>query len=86
MSRYQSEGFSELNLRDLLSDPSLIHHIPLEIDSALTRSALLQGLAIQVWDFCQQKRLSGSRATTLLWLQSRQEDLYMPLPFITDSY
>ncbi|KAJ5882443.1 uncharacterized protein N7529_001115 [Penicillium soppii] len=82
MSRYQSEGFSELNLRDLLSDPSLIHHIPLEIDSAMTRSALLQGLAIQVWDFCQQKRLSGSRATTLLWLQSRQEDLYATLKTI----
>jgi hypothetical protein len=71
---------SELNLRDLLSDPSLINHIPPELDAEIARTALLNGLAIQTWEFRQQMLLSqgsqsGPKATTRLWLQSRQEDL-----------
>ena len=72
-----------MSLRDLLSDPSLINHVSPELDSEIARSALLHGLAIQVWEFRQQNLLSqGSqsapRATARLWLQSRQEDLYAP--------
>ncbi|KAJ5632014.1 hypothetical protein N7490_008353 [Penicillium lividum] len=78
-------GSSELNLCDLLSDPSLLHHLPTELDSAMAKSALLQGLALQVWELCQQMRLSGSRATTLLWLQSRQEDLHATLKSVQDT-
>ncbi|KAJ5698061.1 hypothetical protein N7462_000066 [Penicillium macrosclerotiorum] len=76
--RYRTIGLSELNLRDLLSDPSLIGNFPPELDLEIARSALLQGLALQVWEFRQQMLLSqgSSRATTRLWLQSRQEDLY----------
>jgi hypothetical protein len=71
---------SELNLRDLLSDPTLINHIPPELDADVAQTALLHGLAIQTWEFRQQMLLSqgsqsGSKATTRLWLQSRQEDL-----------
>lgn len=73
-------GCSELNLRDLLSDPSLMSQLPPDLDLEIARSALLQGLALQVWEFRQQMLLSqnsrsGPRATTRLWLQSRQEDL-----------
>ncbi|KAJ5778761.1 hypothetical protein N7520_002007 [Penicillium odoratum] len=78
-------GLSELNLCDLLSDPSLLHHLPPELDSAMAKSALLQGLALQVWELCQQRRLSRSRATTLLWLQSRQEELYATLKSVQDT-
>lgn len=78
-SRYRVQGPSDLDLRDLLSDPSLINHVPEELDSGIARSALLHGLAIQVWEFRQQMLLSNGsqsgRATTRLWLQSRQEDL-----------
>ncbi|KAJ5531909.1 hypothetical protein N7494_008461 [Penicillium frequentans] len=84
-TRYRSTGFSESNLCDLLSDPSLLHHIAPELDCGIAKSALLQGLALQVWEFCQQTRLSGSRASTLLWLQSRQEDLYATLKSIQED-
>lgn len=75
IARYQLVDTSELSLRDLLSDPSLLSHIPPGLDTAIVRSSLLHGLALQVWEFSQQMRLSGSRATTRLWLQSRQDDL-----------
>ncbi|PYH91316.1 hypothetical protein BO71DRAFT_304736, partial [Aspergillus ellipticus CBS 707.79] len=78
-TRSHVEGTSELNLRDLLSDPSLISHIPPDLDSGLSRSALIQGLVVQVWEFRQQMLLSSHRATTRLWLQTRQEDLYTTL-------
>jgi hypothetical protein len=75
---------SELNLRDLLSNPSLISQIPPELDVDVARTALLHGLAIQTWEFRQQMLLSqgsqsASKATTRLWLQSRQEDLSVPI-------
>jgi hypothetical protein len=81
-SKYRMTGCSELNLRDLLSDPSLMSQIPPNLDRAIARTALLQGLSLQVWEFRQQMLLSqnsrsGPRATTRLWLQSRQEDLYV---------
>ncbi|KOC09725.1 hypothetical protein AFLA70_116g002921 [Aspergillus flavus AF70] len=81
---YQLTGCSELNLRDLLSDPSLMTQLAPELDIEVARSALLQGLALQVWECRQQMllsqtSLSGPRATTQLWLQSRQEDLYTTL-------
>jgi hypothetical protein len=79
-AKYRLTGCSELNLRDLLSDPSLMSQLPPDLDLEIARSALLQGLALQVWEFRQQMLLSqnsrsGPRATTRLWLQSRQEDL-----------
>lgn len=79
-SQYRMMGVSELNLRDLLSDTSLINHIPSELDTEVARTALLHGVAVQTWEFRQQMVLSqgcqsGPKATTRLWLQSRQEDL-----------
>lgn len=78
--RYRVMEASDLDLRGLLSDPSLLNHVPIELDFGIARTALLHGLAIQVWEFRQQMLLSngnssGPRATTRLWLQSRQEDL-----------
>ncbi|CAI7608165.1 unnamed protein product [Penicillium manginii] len=89
-SRYRIMKISELNLRDLLSDPSLINHIPPELDAEIARTALLNGLAIQTWEFRQQMLLSqgsqsGPKATTRLWLQSRQEDLYTTLHTIQND-
>ncbi|KAJ5681350.1 uncharacterized protein N7477_001290 [Penicillium maclennaniae] len=83
-SRYDMARESEMSLRDLLSDPSLINHVCPQLDLAIARSALLHGLAIQVWEFRQQNLLSQgsqsvSRATARLWLQSRKEDLYTTL-------
>ncbi|KAJ6104019.1 hypothetical protein N7523_010339 [Penicillium sp. IBT 18751x] len=83
-SRYAMARESDMSLRDLLSDPSLINHVCPELDVEIARSALLHGLAIQVWEFRQQNLLSqgsqsASRATARLWLQSRQEDLYTTL-------
>lgn len=81
-TKYRMTGCSELNLRDLLSDPSYISQLPPDLDLEIARSALLQGLALQVWEFRQQMLLSQTsrsapRATARLWLQSRQEDLYV---------
>ncbi|KAJ5819425.1 hypothetical protein N7474_005016 [Penicillium riverlandense] len=83
-ARYHAVKTTELSLRGLLSDPSLITHVTVEHDCEISRSALLHGLASQVWEFRQQMMLSqghqpGPRATTQLWLQSRQEDLYTTL-------
>ncbi|KAJ5300346.1 uncharacterized protein N7443_005348 [Penicillium atrosanguineum] len=83
-SRYGMTRGSDMSLRDLLSDSSLITHVSPELDTEIARSALLHGLAIQVWEFRQQNLLSqgsqsASRATARLWLQSRQEDLYTTL-------
>ncbi|KAJ5573302.1 hypothetical protein N7450_010286 [Penicillium hetheringtonii] len=79
-SRYTMTTCSDLSLRDLLSDPSFINQIPPELDLEVARTALLHGLAVQTYEFRHQMLLSqgcqsGSKATTRLWLQSRQEDL-----------
>ncbi|CEJ54998.1 hypothetical protein PMG11_01282 [Penicillium brasilianum] len=89
-AKYRLKDCSELHLRDLLSDPSLMNQIPPELDLEIARSALLQGLALQVWEFRQQMLLSqnsrsGPRATTRLWLQSRQEDLYTTLQAVQED-
>ncbi|KAI9925830.1 hypothetical protein MW887_005636 [Aspergillus wentii] len=72
---------SELSLRDVLADPSLLNHPPSDVDAGIATLALLHGLASQVWEFRQQVLLSrccvsGSRAMNRLWLQSRQDDIY----------
>ncbi|KAJ5890387.1 uncharacterized protein N7473_006615 [Penicillium subrubescens] len=89
-SKYRMTGCSELNLRDLLSDPSLLSQLPPDLDRAIARTTLLQGLSLQVWEFRQQMLLSqnsrsGPRATTRLWLQSRQEDLYTTLRAVQED-
>ncbi|KAJ5917213.1 hypothetical protein N7466_010767 [Penicillium verhagenii] len=90
ISKYRVMEMSDLSLRDLLSDPSLITHIPVEVDFDIARSALLHGLATQVWEFRQHMVLSQgnrteSRAIARLWLQSRHDDLYMTLKSIQDT-
>jgi len=80
MAKYRAVEVSGFSLRGLLSDPSLMTNMPLEIDFEIARSALLHGLASQTWEFRQQMVLSqgsqsSSRAMARLWLQSRQEDL-----------
>ncbi|KAJ5313085.1 hypothetical protein N7508_003915 [Penicillium antarcticum] len=79
-AKYRVVEASDFSLRDLLSDPSLITRVPIEMDFDIARSALLQGMASQVWETRQQMVLSqgsrpDTRALTRLWLQSRQDEL-----------
>ncbi|OQE24054.1 hypothetical protein PENFLA_c010G08065 [Penicillium flavigenum] len=89
-TKYRILEVSDFSLRDLLSDPSLMTHVPMEMDFNIARTALLQGMANQVWETRQQMVLSqGSkpetRAMARLWLQSRQDDLYTTLKSIPES-
>ncbi|CAG8342035.1 unnamed protein product [Penicillium salamii] len=88
--RYRLVGGSDLSLRDLLSDPTLVTTISTEQDFDIARRALLHGLAIQTWEFRQQRILSegspfGSRAMAQLWLQSRQDDMYTTLKSLQEE-
>ncbi|CAG8172161.1 unnamed protein product [Penicillium olsonii] len=90
LEKYQSVGVSDLSLRDLLSDPSLVTTIPIDKDFDIARSALLYGLASQTWEFRQHMILSkgspfGSRAMAQLWLQSRQDDMYSTLKSLQEE-
>lgn len=78
-TKYRVTEVSDFSIRDLLSDPSLMMHIPTEMDFDVARTALLQGMASQVWETRQKMVLSqgspNTRAMARLWLQSRQDDL-----------
>ncbi|KAL2808072.1 hypothetical protein BJX63DRAFT_424893 [Aspergillus granulosus] len=79
-TRYSHDDPPGLSLREVLADPSVIKHLPSNVDAGVVNSALLHGLMSQVWEFRQQALLmdssqSATRAVTRLWLQSRQEDL-----------
>ncbi|KAL3467681.1 hypothetical protein BJX64DRAFT_273736 [Aspergillus heterothallicus] len=79
-TKYSNDPPSTLSLREVLADPSIVKHLPVNIDEGVVNSALLHGLMSQVWEFRQQALLmdsspSATRAVTRLWLQSRQEDL-----------
>ncbi|KAJ6059305.1 uncharacterized protein N7446_008888 [Penicillium canescens] len=89
-TKYRVVEVSDFSLRDLLSDPSLMTHIPIEMDFDIARTALLQGMASQVWETRQQLILSqgtqsSTRAMARLWLQSRQDDLYTTLKSISEN-
>ncbi|CAI7637538.1 unnamed protein product [Penicillium viridicatum] len=89
-TKYRVVEVSEFSLRDLLSDPSLMAHVPMEMDLNIARTALLQGMANQVWETRQQMVLSqgskpDTRAMARLWLQSRQDDLYTTLKSIPEN-
>ncbi|KAL4742458.1 hypothetical protein BDV11DRAFT_202754 [Aspergillus similis] len=79
-TKYSHAVSSNLSLRDLLSDLSILHDLPVNIDTGVVNSALLHGLMSQVWVFRQQASLTDSRTNdrpvTVLWLQTRQDDLY----------
>ncbi|CAG8145906.1 unnamed protein product [Penicillium salamii] len=88
--KYRSVRLSDLSLRDLLSDPTLVTTISTKQDFDIARTALLHGLAIQTWEFRQQRILSegspfGSRAMAQLWLQSRQDDMYTTLKSLQEE-
>jgi hypothetical protein len=79
-TKYSFEAPLGLSLREALADPSVLKHLPFNVDEGVVNSALLHGLMSQVWEFRQQALLldsspSTTRAVTRLWLQSRQEDL-----------
>ncbi|KAJ5621841.1 hypothetical protein N7528_005073 [Penicillium herquei] len=84
-TRYRNSDLCAISLHELLSDPLLLSNMPPDLDFAIAKSALLHGLALQVWEFRQQMRLTGSRATTRLWLQSRQEDLFSTLKAVQED-
>lgn len=80
IEKYRMIELSDISLRDLLSDPSLLTSMSIEKDFDIARTSLLHGLASQTFEFRQQMILSkgsqsGSRAMAQLWLQSRQEDM-----------
>ncbi|KAL4768215.1 hypothetical protein BDW60DRAFT_225961 [Aspergillus nidulans var. acristatus] len=79
-TKYSHAVSSNLSLRDLLSDLSILNDLPVNIDTGVVNSAVLHGLMSQVWMFRQQASLSDSstndRPLTRLWLQTRQDDLY----------
>ncbi|KAL4976873.1 hypothetical protein BDW66DRAFT_166179 [Aspergillus desertorum] len=79
-TKYSHAIYSDLSLRDLLADPSILTDLPANVDTGVVNSALLHGLMSQVWVFRQQASLLDSRtdarAVTRLWLQSRQDELY----------
>ncbi|KAL4748571.1 hypothetical protein BDW72DRAFT_205537 [Aspergillus terricola var. indicus] len=78
-TKYSHAVSSNLSLRDLLSDLSILNDLPVNIDRGVVNSALLHGLMSQVWAFRQQASLTNSltndRPVTRLWLQTRQDDL-----------
>lgn len=80
-TKYSYTTISDLSLRDLLADPSLLDDLPPNVDAGVAKSALLHGLMSQVSSFRQQASLDSCRADTRamnrLWLQSRQEDMYV---------
>lgn len=80
VTKYAHVKPSPLSLRDLLADPSILNHLPVNVDIVVAKSSLLHGLMSQVWEFRQQALLTPNRhsergALTQLWLKSRQEDL-----------
>ncbi|OQD63773.1 hypothetical protein PENPOL_c009G01205 [Penicillium polonicum] len=89
-TKYSVVEVSDFSLRDLLSDPSLMTNIPMGVDFNIARTALLEGMANQVWGTRQQMVLSqgskpDTRAMARLWLQSRQDDLYTTLKTIPEN-
>ncbi|KAL4811887.1 hypothetical protein BDW67DRAFT_141805 [Aspergillus spinulosporus] len=78
-TKYSHAVSSDLSLRDLLSDLSILSDLPVNIDTGVVNSAVLHGLMSQVWAFRQQASLMNShtndRPVTRLWLQTRQDDL-----------
>lgn len=73
------------SLRDLLTDDRNISSITSAVDKNMACSAYLHGLAAQLWEFSQQVALLGdsSDRSSQLWLQLRQEKLYvMEIPHI----
>ncbi|KAL4735878.1 hypothetical protein BDV11DRAFT_208107 [Aspergillus similis] len=80
MAKYQQTA-PDMSLRDLVSNPTLFHHVPGHLDARVAAAALLHGLIAKVWDIMQQKLLGRRGASKIpaqkrLLLQSRQEDLY----------
>ncbi|KAL5041177.1 hypothetical protein BDW71DRAFT_13821 [Aspergillus fruticulosus] len=82
-TKYSHAISSNLSLRDLLADPSILTDLPTNVDTGVVNSALLHGLMSQVWMFRQQASLMDSptdaRAVTRLWLKSRQDDLSLSI-------
>ncbi|KAL4944372.1 hypothetical protein BDV06DRAFT_210294 [Aspergillus oleicola] len=88
--KYPQPLGSDLSLRDLLADPSILSHLPHNVDKGVINSALLHGLMSQVLLFRQQASLTDTcrndtRAVTKLWLQSRQDDLLLSLQTAVDD-
>ncbi|KAL4864926.1 hypothetical protein BDV12DRAFT_158250 [Aspergillus spectabilis] len=89
-TKYAHTIASNLSLRGLLAEPSLLTHLPVNMDTGVINSALLHGLMSQVREFRQQALLADSyhstfKAVTRLWLQSRQEDLLSSFNAVKDD-
>jgi hypothetical protein len=80
---YTAESLNDhrSSLRDLLKDGRSLSSISTAIDKHIARSAYLHGMAAQIWEFSQQAMLLGesSDRSSQLWLQLRQENLYVTI-------
>lgn len=88
-TKYSHAVSSNLSLRDLLSDLSILNDLPVNIDTGVVNSAVLHGLMSQVLMFRQQASLSDSRTNdqpvTRLWLQTRQDDLSQCIKTVSEN-
>jgi hypothetical protein len=70
-----------LSLKGLLQDDSVIRCLTSDVDEQVAHSVYLYGIAAQVWEHTQQSAVleASNDASSQLWLQSRQQKLYIPL-------
>ncbi|KAF2014451.1 hypothetical protein BU24DRAFT_481913 [Aaosphaeria arxii CBS 175.79] len=75
LSLGQSNEF--ISLRCLLKQETTLRRIPPSIDLQVARSAYLNGLGAQIWEYLQQGIIldEDGDASSQLWLQSRQQRL-----------
>jgi hypothetical protein len=71
---------TDLSVKDLLSDPTLLTDLPVHLDAEVATSALLHGILGKTWDVRQRVLLGRHSSSKLparkqLLLQSRQDDL-----------
>lgn len=91
LEKYCDMGISDICPRDIIADPSRLSNLPLYVDRQVVSTTLLHGLASQVCDFRRhiiltQYNVSKPRATFILWLESRQDDLYSVLRDLKDDF
>ncbi|KAL4931835.1 C2H2-type zinc finger protein [Aspergillus undulatus] len=89
-TKYLQTMPSDLSLRELLADQSILNNLPVDVDRGVANSASLHGLMSQVSGFRQQASLlDDSRhdtcAVAKLWLQSRQDDLLSSIKAATED-
>jgi hypothetical protein len=81
---------SSLSLRDLLANGDLLRCLPDHMDKRLATTAYLYGMSGQCWEHYQQSLIHDGRSTVSdpsvsLWMQSRQQHLYLSLQGVAST-